>query len=61
MNFDWQDAITLGLVVAAAIYVIRRLRRVGRGKQPTGCGTCPDCPTSSDQQELISIDPAPKK
>jgi hypothetical protein len=60
MNVGWQDALTLGLVAAAAVYLLWRLRRVGRGRQPTGCGTCPHCPEPSDRNQLILIDP-PKK
>jgi hypothetical protein len=60
MNVTWQDAVTLGLVTVAVIYLIRRLRRLGRGQQRTGCGTCPNCRQPPDQTPLISIDP-PKK
>ena len=60
MNIGWQDAVTLSLVAAAAIYLIRRLRRLGQGRQRTGCGTCPNCPESPHRSEPIPIDP-PKK
>ena len=60
MNVDWQNAITVGLVAAAAVYVIRRLWYVGRGRQTGGCGTCSDCP-APDRDTLISIDPPPKR
>ena len=54
MNIGWQDAVTLALVAAAVIYLIRRLRR---GRQRTGCGTCPHSPEPADHTQLISIDP----
>lgn len=60
MNLDWQDLLTLGLIAAAAAYVVRRLWRLVRGKQRTGCGTCLDCPVSSARNELISIRPPAK-
>lgn len=60
MNFGWQDAVALGVAVAAAIYVIRRLRRLGRGKQRPGCGGCADCPDSSGRPPLVSIAPPQK-
>lgn len=59
MNVGWQDAITLALVAAAAIYVLRRLWRAGRGKR-FGCGPCPSCHGPSDQGKLISIE-TPKR
>lgn len=60
MNIGWQELVAFALVVAAAIYLTRRLWRVARGKQPTGCGTCPSCPAASNSEQLISIDPPPK-
>jgi hypothetical protein len=55
MNIGWQDAVTLGLVAAAVIYLIRRLRRLGR--QRAGCGTCEDCEQPSKGSQLILIEP----
>jgi hypothetical protein len=60
MNVGWQDAVTLGLVVAAVIYTIRRLRGLRRGGQPTDCRTCADRPEASARNRLVSLDP-PKK
>ena len=57
MNVGWQDAVTLALVAAAAIYLIRRVPRLGRGRPPTDCGTCANCPEPSEQTRLVSIDP----
>ena len=57
MDIGWQDAVTLGLVAAAAIYLVRRLRRLGWGEQRTGCGARPDCPKHSEQSRLVWIDP----
>ena len=57
MNIPWQDTATLALVAVAVIYLVWRLRRLGRGQHRTGCGTCPNCPEPSGQTQLISIDP----
>ena len=57
MTLDWQDLLTLGLIVAALAYVVRRLRRLLGGRQQTGCGTCSNCPASGRRNELISIRP----
>jgi len=56
MDIGGQDAVTLGLVAAAAIYLVQRLRRLGRGEQRAGCGACLDCPQPSQQGHLIRID-----
>jgi len=61
MDIGWQDAVTLGLVAAAAIYLVRRLRRLGRRNQRTGCGACLDRPQPSEQSRLIRIDPPQKE
>jgi hypothetical protein len=60
MGIGWQDVVTLALVVAAVIYLVRRLRLLGRGKQRTGCGACLDCPQPPPQGRLVQIIP-PKK
>ena len=57
MSIGWQDAVTLGLVATAATYLLRRLRRLARGEQRTGCGACPDCPQPPEQGRLVQIDP----
>ena len=56
MNIDWQDAVSLGLVVVAAIYVAVRLWRVCSGKARTGRGTCPNCSGTANRKQLVSID-----
>jgi len=61
MNFDWQNFVTLALVAAAAVYVIRRLRRTVKGKQTGACDTCSDCPQRPGREALISIDRPPKR
>jgi hypothetical protein len=61
MDIGWQDAVTLGLAAAAAIYLARRLRRMGRGERRTGCGACLDRPQPSQQGRLVQIDPPQKK
>jgi hypothetical protein len=60
MEIGWQDAVTLGLVAAAAIYLVRRLRHLGHGQQRTGCGACLDYPQPSPRGHLVQIDP-PKR
>ena len=60
MTFHWQDAIALGAVVAAAVYLLRHVRRTGTRKKPTGCGSCADCPAQSSREPLVSIDPRAK-
>ena len=57
MTPDWQDLLTFGLIIAAAVYVVRRLRRLLGGRQQTGCGTCANCPASGGRNKLISIQP----
>ena len=47
MTVTWQDAIALGAVLAAVVYVLWHVRRTGTRKKPTGCGSCADCPGRS--------------
>ena len=61
MNIDWQNLLTLGLIAVAIAYVARRFWRLARGKQRTGCGTCPDCPASDGRKPLISIQQPPSE
>jgi hypothetical protein len=56
MDIGWQDVVTLALVVAAVIYLVRRLRLLGRGKQRTGCGARPDCPQPPPRGRLVQLD-----
>ena len=39
----WQTVLSAILVVAAAVYLIRRLVRRLRGKESSGCAFCPHC------------------
>ena len=56
MVFNWQDAIALGTVAAAAAYLWRHVRRIGSRKKATGCGSCADCPMQNQDEPLVSID-----
>ena len=60
MNIDWQNVVTLGLVIVAACYVVRRLWRTAGGKRPAGCPACSDCPDAHARKPLVSIDRTPK-
>jgi hypothetical protein len=60
MTISWQDALILGLVAAAMIFVVRRVWRVGSGKHRPGCGSCPKCAERCGHQRPISIDPRQK-
>ena len=60
MTFAWQDAIALGAVLAAVVYVLRHVRRTGTRKKPTGCGSCADCRVQPRRGPLVSIDPRGK-
>jgi len=57
MNDAWQNAVAIGLVLAAAIFVLHRLWRASRGKHISPCRACEDCPAAPERKELISIDP----
>ncbi len=41
---SWQDLVTLGLAVLAAVFVVWRTWRTVRGRPGIGCGTCLRCP-----------------
>ncbi|NQU21868.1 MAG: FeoB-associated Cys-rich membrane protein [Candidatus Nealsonbacteria bacterium] len=60
MNLDWQTVTALALIAVATVYVIRRGRRALSGKRSGSCGTCSQCATSSDREQIVSIDPSPK-
>ncbi len=60
MTVGWQDAVVVGLLVAAAIYLAQRLRRLGRRERSAGCGTCLTRPEPAETAQLISIDPPAK-
>ena len=54
---DMQNLAVLGVIVAAAIYVVRRVFRMGRSKRLGTCGACGQCPTATSKKQLISLDP----
>lgn len=41
---SWQDFLTLGLAVLAAVFVAWRMWRTARGRPGIGCATCDRCP-----------------
>lgn len=57
MNFAWQDALTLTIVAAAAVYLLRAARAAFLRKSGSACGGCPKCPgTGKDQPaSLVEI------
>lgn len=57
MDIGWQNAVSFGLALAAAVYLIRRLWCTWRGKQRIGCGACGALQESPRQRPLISITP----
>ena len=57
MNIDMQNVAVLCVIVAAAIYVIRRVFRIGRNKKAATCGACGQCPAATSEKQLISLDP----
>ncbi len=59
MNMDLQNLAVLCVIVTAAIYVFRRVFRIGQ-KRPGTCGACGQCPAGPSGKQLISLDP-PKK
>jgi len=55
--FGWQDVAAVLLVLAAAAYLWRRIRRrVARMDRP-GCQACPSCRTPRSDRPLIPLDP----
>jgi hypothetical protein len=64
MSQDWQNAIVLGVVAVAALYLVVRaglmlFRRKSAGCG-SGCGSCPSNAASSTKSPvLVSIDAGP--
>jgi len=57
MTFDWQTAIAITLVLAAAVYLcLRGWRTLARKR--IGCGTCANCPADSISagKPLVTLD-----
>jgi hypothetical protein len=55
MTFSWQDITTVVAIVAAAVYLLMRLFRVGPWKRKTFCGTCDTCGIEQPEQKLTEI------
>jgi hypothetical protein len=55
MTFDWQDAITLAAVAAAAGHLFWRGWLVLKRKR-AACGGCGSCPASADKKTIVTID-----
>jgi hypothetical protein len=60
MTIAWQDIVTAGLVLAAVVYLGRRVVRLIRRKGFPGCGCCPACPAEKHEEPLVQIDPRRK-
>jgi hypothetical protein len=56
MTFDWQNLAAAVIVVAAVGFLARwgwrSLRRAG------GCGSCGDCPSTSEQKQVVPLQPS---
>ncbi len=52
MSFNWQDAIALTVVTAAAWYLLRIARAALAGKKGTACGGCPKCASGSSPSDM---------
>ena len=60
-QFDWQDVLAIGVTLAAAWYLVRRLVGVVRRDPVTGCGTCAGCGSDAKREvgrkiEMVPID-----
>jgi hypothetical protein len=53
----WQDIAALVLVLAAALYVVRRLLQAGGRRRSAGCGGCSECASAVNPEPLVTIDP----
>jgi hypothetical protein len=66
MSQDWQNAIVLGVVALAAMYLVVRAGLMFFRKKAVGCGSgCGSCPSnaaaSTKGPMLVSIDAGPVK
>ena len=60
MTSDWQNVATIGLVLAALAYLLRRTWLILARKKSAGCGSCAACPADSvDKQEPASANGKP--
>ena len=60
MTFDWQNALALGLVSAAAAYLARCVRRTWARPKAGSCG-CARCPSGaangqSSEPALVTVE-----
>ncbi len=56
MIFDWQNVLTVFIVLLAAAYVGRQVVRWVKRKGQPGCGGCFQCPTEPPEEPLVKID-----
>jgi hypothetical protein len=59
---SWQDIVVATIVLAAAAYLARQMRRALARKRAAGCGSCASCPTGTTDNapqivELKSSEP----
>lgn len=60
MNFDWQNVLAAGVVIAALGYVARRVWCLSRSKTGPRCMSCMVCGPKPREERLVSIDPPSK-
>jgi hypothetical protein len=56
MTVPWQDIAAIGLVFAAAVYLVHRLWQSAARKRAGACDCCSGC-LARRPEPLISIDP----
>lgn len=52
----WQDLAAAALILAAVVYIVRRLRRMGRAKAE-GCLGCRQCDPAAQEPPLVGLQP----
>jgi hypothetical protein len=57
MDFTWQDATAIVIVLAALGYVVRCAVRSGRQTSVRpGCQCCTNCPAEQPEKPLVTLD-----
>jgi hypothetical protein len=56
MGFGWQDLLVYAAIVAAVVFLLRRLLCTGTANKPSGCGGCSGCVTKPPDQTLVSLE-----
>jgi hypothetical protein len=55
MIFSWQDIAAVVVIVAAMVYLVLRLFRIGPWKEKPFCGSCDSCGFEQPEQKLTEI------